>query len=298
MTVRGASVLFAAVIGVRATAFLFSKLLLLDMGPFMLMGTRFLLAFAILAVAFRASMRALTRKTLAHGLLLGVLYFVVMGFELVSLTMAASSTVAFLENTAIVFVPLIEALVARKLPTLKEVACTVVVMVGVGFVTLGDGFGAFGLGELFALLAGVFYAVVIIVTARVAKDDDPTGLGVLQVGFIGLFGLVAGLVFEVPVLPQTTLQWGYFAILVVMCTCFGFAFQPMAQRHISADRAAILLAVSPLIAAVLGIVVLGEPSGAGTLFGMALILGGIIASSVKRAPSDTRLPQGDKPARP
>lgn len=279
-TARSASVLFAAVIGVRATAFLFSKLLLVDMGPFMLMGTRFLLAFVILAIAFRASVRALTRSTLAHGLLLGVLYFVVMGFELVSLTMAASSTVAFLENTAIVFVPLIEAFLARKPPTFKEVACTLVVMVGVGFVTLADGLGSFGLGELFALLAGVFYAIVIVVTARVAKDDDATGLGVLQVGFIGLFGLVAGLAFEPLVLPQTSLQWGYFAILVVMCTCFGFAFQPMAQRHISAERAAILLAVSPLIAAVLGIVVLGEPSGADTLFGMALILGGIVVSSV------------------
>ena len=30
----------------------------------------------------------------------------------------------------------------------------------------------------------------------------------------------------------------------------------------------------------LGIVVLGEPSGADTLFGMALILGGIVVSSV------------------
>ena len=130
LTAGTASILFAAVIGVRATAFLFSKLLLVDMGPFMLMGMRFLLAFAILFVMFRANMRAMTRSTFVHGLVLGVLFFVVMGFELVSLTMAASSTVAFLENTAIVFVPLIEALVARKLPTLKEVACTVVVMVG------------------------------------------------------------------------------------------------------------------------------------------------------------------------
>ncbi len=291
LTAGTASILFAAVIGVRATAFLFSKLLLVDMGPFMLMGMRFLLAFAILAIMFRANMRAMTRSTFVHGLVLGVLFFVVMGFELVSLTMAASSTVAFLENTAIVFVPLIEALIERKLPTFKEVICTAVVMVGVGFVTLGEGFGAFGLGELLALFAGVFYAIAIIATARVARDDDATGLGVLQVGFIGLFGLLAGLVFESPVLPQTTIQWGYFIVLVVMCTCFGFAFQPIAQSRISAERAAILLAVSPLIAAILGIVVLGEPSGVGTLFGMALILGGIIASSVKRVPSDMRLPE-------
>ena len=281
MSTRNASILFAAVIGVRATAYLFSKLLLVDIGPFMLMGIRFLLAFVLLAIVFSKSMRSLTRATLLHGMVLGALFFIVMGFELVSLTLTASSTVAFLENTAIVFVPLFEALIARKLPTFKAVACTAAAMVGVGFLTLGDGVGAFGVGELLALLAGVFYAVVIIVTARVAKEDDATALGVLQVGFIGLFGLVAGLVFEVPVLPQTPLAWGYLAILVIMCTCFGFAFQPVAQRGISSERAALLLAVSPFIAAVLGIVVLGEPFGLGTFAGMVLILGGIVASSVE-----------------
>ena len=279
MTTRNASILFAAVIGVRATAFLFSKLLLVDMGPFMLMGVRFLLAFALLAVVFRKNLRGMSRQTLTRGLLLGALYFVVMSFELVSLTMAASSTVAFLENTAIVFVPLFEAALARRAPTLKALACTAVVMVGVGLLTLGDGFGTFGLGELLALLAGIFYAVTIIATARVSKEGEATALGVLQVGFIGLFGLVAGLAFETPALPQTELAWVYLAILVVLCTCFGFAFQPIAQKGISAQRAALLLAVSPLIAAVLGIVVLSEPFGPGTFAGMALILGGILASS-------------------
>ena len=279
MTTRNASILFAAVIGVRATAFLFSKLLLVDMGPFMLMGVRFLLAFALLAVVFRKNLRGMSRQTLTRGLLLGALYFVVMSFELVSLTMAASSTVAFLENTAIVFVPLFEAALARRAPTFKALACTVVVMVGVGLLTLGDGFGTFGLGELLALLAGIFYAVTIIATARVSKEGEATALGVLQVGFIGLFGLVAGLAFETPVLPQTELAWVYLAILVVLCTCFGFAFQPIAQKGISAQRAALLLAVSPLIAAVLGIIVLSEPFGPGTFSGMALILGGILASS-------------------
>lgn len=67
-----------------------------------------------------------------------------------------------------------------------------------------------------------------------------------------------------------------------MCTCFGFAFQPIAQRGISSERAALLLAVSPLIAAVLGIVVLGESFGPSTLAGMVLILGGIVVSSVHR----------------
>lgn len=287
MTERSASILFAAVIGVRATAFLFSKLLLVDMGPFMLMGVRFLIAFALLAVVFMKTLRRLTRKDLVKGLLLGVLYFAVMGFELVSLTMAASSTVAFLENTAIVFVPVIEAVIARCLPSAKDVLCTLVAMAGVAFVTLGDGAGSFGLGEFLALMAGVVYAVVIIATARVSRGADATTLGVLQVGFIGLFGFVAGLVLEQPALPHDALSWGYLLILVIACTCFGFAFQPVAQQNISSQRAAILLSASPLVAAVLGVIVLGEPMSPAIILGMGLILGGIIISSVRQREQGT-----------
>lgn len=303
MTTRAATVLFTAVIAVRATAFLFSKLLLVDMGPFTLMGLRFLLAFALLAIVFRRQLRAMTRTAFLHGLLLGVLFFVVMGFELCSLTMAASSTVSFLENTAIVFVPLAEAFMARALPTGKAVVCTIVVMVGVGFVTLGDGALSFEMGEALAMGAALVYTVVIIVTARVSRESDATCLGVMQVGFIGLFGVATAFIVEQPVMPSGTLQWVYLAILVVACTGFGFTFQPLAQRYISAQRASLLLAVSPLVAGVLGIVVLGEPFGPQTLLGMALIIGGILATSFKGRsegptdgtdePKETRLSAGE-----
>ena len=280
MTAGNAAILFGAVVAARATAYLFSKLLLVQMGPFTLMGLRFLVAFALLAAIFHRNLRAMDRRTFAHGLLLGALFFIVMGFELVALTMAPSSTVSFLENTAIVFVPLLAALLARRLPAAKTVGCTAVVMAGVGLLTAGDGLGAFGLGEALALLAAVFYAVVIIVTARVARDDDATCLGVLQVGFIGLFGLVASVLFEQPALPAGPMEWAYLGVLVVVCTGFGFTFQPVAQRHISSEQAGLLLAVSPLVGGILGVVVLGEPFGPATCAGMALIIAGILLTNV------------------
>ena len=93
MSVRAATILFTAVIGVRATAFLFSKILLVDMGPFSLMGLRFLLAFALLAIAFRKNLKAMSAAVFLRGALLGALFFVVMGFELCALVETSSSTV-------------------------------------------------------------------------------------------------------------------------------------------------------------------------------------------------------------
>ena len=278
MSVRAAEILLITILGVRATAYLFSKLLLVDMGPFTLLAVRFLLAFGLLAVLFGRRLRDLDRTTLRHGAVLGALFFATMAAEMGALTLTASSTVSFLENTAIVFVPLFEAVLARRLPTGRAVAATAGVMVGVALVTLGSGGAGFGAGEVLALVAALFYAAVIMYTARVSRTDDATTLGVLQVGFIGVFSLVASLALEQPCLPATGEQWGYLAVLVLVCTGFGFTLQPVAQRHVSSQRAGLLLAVAPLVAGILGVVGLGKPCGLGTVAGMALIIGGILFS--------------------
>lgn len=92
-----------------ASAYLFSKLLLLEMGPFTLMGERFLIAFALLSLIFWKRYRALDKRTVIAGLVMGPSFFATMAFELHALAYAPSTSVSFLENTAIAIVPLAEA---------------------------------------------------------------------------------------------------------------------------------------------------------------------------------------------
>ena len=57
-------------------------------------------------------------------------------------------------------------------------------------------------GELLALLAAMFYACAIILTDRLSHKDDPLTLGILQVGFMGIFNAAASVLSESPVLPS------------------------------------------------------------------------------------------------
>lgn len=280
MTVRSAQMLFAAVIATRATVYLFSTLLLQEMGPFMLMGLRFLLAFAILFLVFFRRMLKLNRRVVWQGAVLGLIFFIVMTAELNALTLTSSSKVSFLENLALVMVPLFAALAARRAPVLKDMLAAVVAIVGVGFLTLVGTQAGFDWGEGLALIAAVFYALVILATDRFSSESDGIALGVLQMGFMGLFGAVAAAFTEVPALLQTPVEWGYLAVLVLVCSGFGFTFQPVAQRYLPPERASILLALNPFIAGLLGVVVLGEPFGPQTLAGMALIVCAIVISSL------------------
>ena len=64
-------------------------------------------------------------------------------------------------------------------------------------------------------------------------------------------------------------------MLAVICSSFGFAMQPVAQKVISAETAGILTALNPLTTTILGIVVLREAFGLSNIIGAILILAGI-----------------------
>ena len=128
--------------------------------------------------------------------------------------------------------------------------------------------------------AAFFYAFAILLTDRFSHEDDPLVLGVLQVGFIGLFSLAASLVLESPQLPTESGTWGAIAVLAVICTGFGFTLQPVAQKGTTAERAGLFCALNPLTATVLGVVFVHENFGLQSILGGVLVLSGIFLSKL------------------
>ena len=77
-------------------------------------------------------------------------------------------------------------------------------------------------------------------------------------------------------------RWGMVAALALVCTCFGFTLQPLAQSRISAERAGVFCAINPAVASLLGVCVLHESIGALGLLGLVLILSAIALPAVVR----------------
>lgn len=192
-----------------------------------------------------------------------------------------SSENYLLENCAIIFVPLIEILLYKKLPGKLTVISTGMAMLGVVLLALGQ--GELSGGFTWGLAAGLCYAAAIIVTERLSHGSTATlGIGIVQVGTMGVLSFLAMLLTETPQLPQSSSQWLMLATLIIVCTGFGFTLQPMAQSHVSAARAGLFCAVSPAIAALLGVTVLGEPFGTLDVLGLVLILASIVMPYVRR----------------
>ena len=280
MKQRHAELLLAAVIIARSTSLLFSKTSLGTITPFNLLAVRFTLAFLILTLLFHKKMRTIDGKILLRGALQGGAFFLVMTTETFGLRLTDSSTTSFITNSAIVIVPFLKAVLDRHLPDKRHVIIALITLTGVGFLTLKSGSFSFGGGEAFCLLSAFLYACAIIITARLSRMGDPLILGILQVGFMGLFALTASFLFEQPRLPATPTEWGCILMLSLVCSCFGFTLQPVAQRYTTAERASQFCALSPLSATILGVIFLHEPFGIWGVVGAVLILTGILLQNI------------------
>lgn len=296
LSMAASDMLFAVAIIVRSSALLFSAIAMRNLAPFNVLAVRFLIAFAILFVFFQKRFFQIDRKTFIRGLAVGLSFFSCMAFEMFALKYAPSSKVAFLENLAMVFVPLIDAVLLRSLPKISAILSALIALSGVALLTLGEsGKMTLSKGEILAILAAFGFAVTIIITDRVTKNGDSFMIGVIQVGVIGVASLVCSLFFESFGLPSSINQWGAIIYLALVATCIGFVIQPIAQSGTTSEHTGLISSLNPVVAAILGAIFLGERFGAKGILGAALILTAIIIQNyLEKISQKNIIPKGDR----
>ena len=276
MNERKGEVLVALALSLRASSLLFGKIAMRSMGPFLTIGFRFTIAFAIIALLFRKSLTKVDAKTLFHCALIGITFFLAMLTEMMGLKTTPSSVTAFLEGMVVVIVPALTCIIKRKLPDKITAISAAICIVGVAFLTLkGDKLG-FTSGELLVLLGTFWYSLSVIVTDTAAKNDDLMVVSIYQLLFIAIFAFIGAFFFEDLRMPQSSSEWGAILALAIICSCVGFTIQPFGQKYITPERAGVLAVFNPLTAAILGVLFLHEKMTPSMLLGSFLILISIV----------------------
>jgi drug/metabolite transporter (DMT)-like permease len=129
------------------------------------------------------------------------------------------------------------------------------------------------LGAALVLVATLCYGTATIVVNRFLADLDPFGpiaasLGLATVALAPV--ALAGLPREVP--PADVL--GALAVLGVVCTALGLVLFFRLVIEAGPSRAAVITYVNPLVAVVLGVLILDERLGLMSVVGLLAILGG------------------------
>jgi len=288
MTVKKAEAILILSIILRSLSYPLTKAGLGQVGTFTMLSVRFLLSFGLLVFLFRHRVARADRRALFHGTVIGLVFFLCMALELTALKTTSSSVTAFLENTAIVLVPLFTAIGTRTFPKPAVIVSALLALAGVGLITLQGSAFHLSAGEVACLGAAITYAFTILLNSFFSRQDDPVVLGIVQIGAIGTLALPCAFLFEPSpfVLPVSFPFWLSMAVLILVCTVAGFVLQPVSMKYVDVDRAGMFCAVNPVAAMILGMLFLGEEPGLSGFLGAALIAAAIVVMNRLEAWTD------------
>ena len=257
-----------------------SKLALGWLAPGWLTFVRFGLAAAILLVAApRARVRAAcTPSVLASG---AIGYGGSVVVQNAGITRTSVSHAALLVGATPVLVAIIAALWHRAVARPVAWVGFVVSLAGVALVAGGGGGGATAAGDGLVLASLLVSATFTVAQARRLQGRDPVALTAVQ--FLG--AALAVLPFSVAAEGVPALPAGPGVVLAVAGLALGGTLLPFtlfahAQGRVSAEVAGAFLNLEPLVGAVAGVVVFGDPAGPVQLAGGVAILAGIALSSL------------------
>lgn len=280
MTQREGEILVALALALRGSSLLFAKIALQTMGPFLLMGIRFLIAFFLIAFVFRKELKKVTAKDIVSCTLIGFFFFLSMAFELQGLKTTNASVTSFLEGGVVIVVPIITSITYRRLPDKITIISALIALCGIGFLTLKGGHIGFTVGELFVLGGTVWYSVTVPLTDKAAKTGNPLIIAIFQLLFISIFSFIGAFIWEDLRLPHNQTEWISVLCLAFICSGLGFTLQPIGQKYTTADRAGLLAVFNPLSASTLSIIFLNEKLTLSIVIGAILIITAILAPAI------------------
>lgn len=240
---------------------------------------RAMLAAALIGVFLLVTRQKLPLNSLGKALPLLILSGMAMGFNWILLFEAYKYTTVAMATLSYYFAPVIvtalSALLFRETLTKKQILCFIMSTLGLALVIgiTPPGSGRHGLGILFGLGAACLYATVILLN-KFIRGICGIHRTVLQ--FLAAIAvllpyvlLTGGITLE----TMNTLGWICLLVVGLVHTGITYCLYFSALKDLPGQEAAILSYVDPLVAVVIGVVVLSEPLTLPQLIGGGLILG-------------------------
>lgn len=278
---RKADLLLVMVTAFWGASYFLTDLCLETMPPLSLNAFRFLVAFAVLGAVYFRKMRHISRKTLWYSLLIGLSLVMVYTCYVYGIMHTSISNAGFICALPVIFTPLLELMVLRKLPSRRFALALVICTVGLGLMTLNETFRP-ALGDVICLGTAFFYAVDLLLTDRAVRDPevDPLQLGVCQLGVVGVIMLILTLLLEEPQFPSTPAAWGAALFLAVFCTGIAFVIQAVQQQYTTASHVGLIFTLEPLFSAIVAYFFAHEVLGLRGYIGAALMMLSLVLMEV------------------
>ncbi len=271
--------------------FVIVKNALADIGPFLFVGIRFILAFLVLAAFSYKSLMDVRLPTLKDGAWLGLFLCIGYAFQTMGLKFTTSSNAGFITGVSVVIVPIIYALVHKKKPTGSAILTIILAVIGLFLISFPDGSFNLNYGDFLVLVCAFGFALHIIYVDIYSHKHDALAITAVQILFVGLICTAIGLVAEPIPARLTGNALSAIVITAVFATALAFLLQNYMQKFSTPTRFAVVLTMEPVFAALAGYWWAGDYLGRFGLVGAALILSAMLFSVLpKKQPSSNLEP--------
>lgn len=241
---------------------------------------RFGLAWVIIAVVmfFRKESLKVTRQEFTALTGLGLLFIVSSLTLYLSFHYMAAGVASTILFTYPVMTAVIMAVFFRERITWTTVVSLALSGAGVVLLYWSDSAGTLStIGVILVLASALSYALYIILVNRsnLQMSSFKINFYVLLYCTLGMvvYSLIAGLPLT---LPQNATSWFYVGWLAVVPAIFALVLMVYAAKYVGSTATAILGALEPLTAVLIGIFVFNEPFTLNLAIGIVLILGAVI----------------------
>jgi drug/metabolite transporter (DMT)-like permease len=241
------------------------------------LAVRFAIASVAMILFAPKALLRLSRESRRHAVVLGCLYGVAQILQTAGLAKTPASVSGFITGMYVVATPVFAALILRTPIGRLTWFAVLLAMVGLGVLTLG-GFSV-GYGEALIFVAAMIYALHIVGLGAWSDPRQALGMATVQLIVIAVICLVMTAPGGI-VLPDRLSDWLSVLYMAIFAGAGAMIGQTWAQAHLPPTRAAIIMSMEPVFAALFAVWFGGESATLRMVVGGLLVLSAMLLAEL------------------
>lgn len=274
--------------------FVMIKSALAFISPMMFVSIRFFAASLLLLPFVYPLFKSISKKQLSEGFILGVFLYIGFAVQTIGLQYTTATKSAFITGTFVLFTPILQTIIEKRIPTLGNILGVLLVTIGIIFLSskenslfsifseLSEGFN---FGDFLTLICAVFYAVYIVYLDKISANHNHRFLTFAQISVTGLLSILSVIVFSfLQIEPIKIVLNNEVVIAILYTTLFATilttSMQTKFQQAVTPTRASIIFSMEPIFAALTAYFFINEKLSNFGIAGAAFIFIGILTSEL------------------
>ncbi|MEH2348982.1 MAG: DMT family transporter [Nostoc sp.] len=253
-------------------------------------ATQFAIRFAIAAIILTPFIRNLSVSLVRDGVIMGLLLFGIFAPATIGLETISANQASFIFSLNMVFVNLFEILFRKRL-SIRTTLGAMLAFVGIGVMSWESGTPM--IGDLWVLSSALSDAAYMIVLEVFSPQYSPIPFVTIQLWVVAALGILWAIPELTEQIEAIKTSFPILIYLGLVGTAIVILFQTVAQRWISAQKAALFFALEPVFGAIFAFLLLGETFSTRSFIGATMVLVGIFLTLIrpKIDESDSELSQ-------